>query len=328
MAKPSPIEQLDLAIAAILTRREAEPPSLPARLRGLAQIAADLRDLPRADFKIRLKADLQRRTAMSARTSPEKAIKLARGMFHTITPYLSAVRGLEAVEFVKKAFGAEELFRAQGGAGGYHCELRLADSMLMMGGGGTYQGPDHPAAIELAVPNADSAYESAIQAGAVSIYAPVDQPYGDREAGVTDVCGNRWYLSTRRVSEHSPEGAPALTPSFAIEGAAKFIEFLKSAFGATVAFRHDGPGGAVLYAKLRVGNSFVSIGEVHDVHTALRSALYMYVDDADAVYKAAIDAGATSMYPVADQPYGDRLGGVTDPFGHEWYISTNIRPVE
>src|SRR5271169_4301147 len=218
MAKPSPIEQLDLAVAAILARRDAELASLPARLRELAMIAADLREMPRANFKSRLKAELQRSAAMSTGTSPEKSIKLVRGMFHTVTPYLAAVRGLEVVEFVKQAFGAEELFRAQGGAGGYHVEVRLADSMLMMGGGGTYQGPDNPCAIILNVPDADSAYASAMNAGATSIYPPVDQHWGDRDAGVKDVSGNHWYLTTRRVSAHSPEGMPAVTTGFTVQG--------------------------------------------------------------------------------------------------------------
>jgi PhnB protein len=55
--------------------------------------------------------------------------------------------------------------------------------------------------------------------------------------------------------------------------------------------------------------------------------LYMYVDDAEAVYQRALDAGATSDYPVAEQPYGDRVGGVTDPFGHQWVIATNVKPM-
>lgn len=264
---------------------------------------------------------------MSTGTNPVKTVKLVRGMFHTVTPYLSAVRGLEAVEFVKRAFGAEELFRAQGGAGGYHVELRLADSMLMMGGGGTYKGPDNPAAMILTVPDADTAYKSAMSAGAVSIYEPVTQHYGDREAGVKDVCGNVWYLTSRRASEHFPEGIPTVTPAFTVKGAGKFIEFLESAFGATKTFRADGPDGALRFAMLRVGSSFVSIGEAHGEFQPLPSAMYMYVDDADAVYKSALEAGATSMYPCADQPYGDRVGGVTDPSGHVWYIATNVKPV-
>jgi PhnB protein len=327
MAKPSPVEQLDLAVAALLARREAELASLPVRLRELAAIAADLREMPRANFKARLKADLQRRAPMSTGTSPAKTIPLVRGMFHTVTPYLAAVRGLEAVEFVKKAFGAEELFRAQGGAGGYHVELRLGDSMLMMGGGGTYQGPDNPAGIMLTLPDADSAYKSAMSAGAISLYEPEDKPYGDREAGVKDVCGNMWYLISRRVSEHAPEDMPTVTPGFSVTDAGKFVEFLKSAFGATEAFRSDEPDGTLKHARLRIGNSVVTVGQAHGQFQPMASSMYMYVDDADAVYNRALEAGATSVFPVADQPYGDRLGGVTDPFGHQWYISTNLRPV-
>lgn len=265
---------------------------------------------------------------MSTGTSQSKTIKLVRGMFHTVTPYLSAVRGLEAVEFVKKAFGAEELFRAQGGAGGYHVELRLADSMLMMGGGGTYKGPDNPAGILLTVPDADAAYKSAMSAGAVSLYEPEDKPYGDREAGVKDVCGNMWYLISRRVSEHAPEDMPTVAPGFSVTDAGKFVEFLKSAFGATEAFRHDEPDGTVRHARLRIGNSIVTVGQAHGEFQPMPSAMYMYVDDSDAVYKRAIEAGATSVFPVSDQGYGDRLGGVTDPFGHQWYISTNLKPVK
>ena len=264
---------------------------------------------------------------MSTGTSPEKTIKLVRGLFHTVTPYLAAARGLEVVEFIKQAFGAEELFRAKGGAGGYHVELRLADSMLMAGGGGEFKGPDSPAGILLTVPDADSAYESAMRAGAASMYAPVDKPYGDREAGVRDIVGNEWYLVTRRVSEHSPKDTPAISPGFSVKGGAKFIEFLESAFGATEAFRHDNPDGTFRHARLRIGNSLVTIGEAHGEFQPKPSMLYMYVDDADAVYQRALAAGATSLYPVAEQSYGDRVGGVTDPFGHQWFIATNVKPI-
>jgi PhnB protein len=327
MAKPSPIEQLDLAVAAVLSRRDAELASLPARLRELAMIAADLREMPRTNFKARLKANLQRSAAMSTGTSPEKSAKLVRGMFHTVTPYLTGVRALEVVEFVKQAFGGEELFRAQGGAGGYHCEVRLADSMLMIGGGGSYQGSDNPISILLTVPDADSAYESAMRAGAISIYPPDDKPYGDREAGVKDVLGNMWYLTTRRVSAHAPEDMPAVTPGFMVNDVVKFVEFLKSAFDATEAFLSRSPDGKIVHARMRVGNTILTIGEARSEYPALPSMVYMYVDDADAVYNRALEAGATSLYPVAQQPYGDRVGGVTDPFGHQWFIATNVKPM-
>jgi PhnB protein len=308
-------------------RTDAGLTSLPTHLRELALIAADLREMPRANFKARLKADLQRRAAMSTGSSPAKKVPLVRGMFHTVTPYLAGVRGLEVVEFVKHAFGAEELFRAQGGAGGYHCEVRLEDSMLMIGGGGTYRGPDNPISILLAVPDADSAYESAIRHGATSIYPPRNEPWGDRSAGVKDVLGNQWFINTRRVSAHSPEDMPAITPGFNVVDVPNFMEFLKTAFYATEAFRSEGPDGTIRHLRMRVGNTILSIGSARDEYQPLPSMLYMYVDDADVVYQRAIDAGATSLYPVADQPYGDRVGGVTDPFGHQWFIATNVKPM-
>jgi len=123
-------------------------------------------------------------------------VKPIREGFHTVTPYLTVREAAELVDFVKQAFGATELFRSTGSAGGLHVEVRIGDSMFMIGGGGTWSGEPMPAAIYLYMDDVDVIYERTLKAGATSIMEPADQPYGDRLAGVKDAFGNVWYIST------------------------------------------------------------------------------------------------------------------------------------
>jgi PhnB protein len=123
-------------------------------------------------------------------------VKPVREGFHTITPYLMVREAAQLVDFVKQAFDATELFRTTGSAGGLHVEVRIGDSMVMIGGGGTWNGEPMPAAIYLYMDGVDTVYKRALQAGATSISEPADQPYGDRLAGVKDSFGNVWYIST------------------------------------------------------------------------------------------------------------------------------------
>lgn len=116
--------------------------------------------------------------------------------FHTVTPYLIVQEAAQLIEFVKQAFEATETFRGTGSAGGIHAEVKIGDSMVMIGGGGAWRGEAIPAALHLYVNNVDSVYQRALQVGATSITEPADQPYGDRMAGVKDSFGNVWYLAT------------------------------------------------------------------------------------------------------------------------------------
>ncbi len=99
-------------------------------------------------------------------------------------------------DIVKEAFTATELFRGTGSAGGIHAEVRIGDSMVMIGGAGTWNGEPMPAAIYLYMDDVDAVYKRALQAGAASLSEPADQPYGDRVAGVKDSFGNVWYIAT------------------------------------------------------------------------------------------------------------------------------------
>ena len=116
--------------------------------------------------------------------------------YHTVTPYLMVKEASQLIDFVKQAFGAVETFRTTVSAGGIHAEVRIGDSMIMIGGGGTWQGKPMPAAIYLYVNDTDAVYKQALQAGATSLSEPEDQPYGDRTAGVNDSFGNIWYIAT------------------------------------------------------------------------------------------------------------------------------------
>jgi len=119
-------------------------------------------------------------------------IKPVREGFHTVTPYLMVREADKLVDFVRQAFGGVETYRTTGSAGGTHIEVRVGDSMVMIGGAST--GEPMPAAIYLYMINIDEVYRKALQAGATSILEPSDQPDGERRAGVKDAFGNQWYI--------------------------------------------------------------------------------------------------------------------------------------
>lgn len=318
MSNVSLIEQLDGAVEAIIADRDAPLPSVDASVADLLRVAVELRDLPREDFRERLRADLERRASRTAAVNP------IREGFHTITPYLIVHGAAELIDFVKEAFGAEEYYRGAGSAGGIHAEVKIGDSMVMIGGGAALQRPAMPTGIHLYVKDADAVYERAVQAGASSLYAPVDQEYGDREAGVKDLSGNHWYIATRKATGHKPEELRTVTPFLHPRGAERMIDFLKQAFGAEELSRAQSPDGVIHYAEVKIGSSMIEMGEAHGEWQPMATTFYLYVEDVDAWYRRAVAAGAASESEPADQPYGDRVAGVSDPFDNVWYIATRI----
>ena len=135
--------------------------------------------------------------------------------------------------------------------------------------------------------------------------------------------------------EPIPEGYHSVTPYLTISGAAQAIEFYKKAFGATELMRMPAPGGKIGHAELKIGNSVIMLAD-ESPEAGNRSpqslggtpvSILIYVEDVDAVFKRAVAAGAKVVREVADQFYGDRSGGITDPFGHGWYIHTHIEDV-
>jgi PhnB protein len=132
-----------------------------------------------------------------------------------------------------------------------------------------------------------------------------------------------------------PDGSNSITPYLYVNGAGRAIDFYKRAFGATDVFRLDGPDGKVGHAELQVGSSRIMLADenpamgIKGPQTIGGTAvgLLLYVEDVDAVFNRAVKEGATVVRPLADQFYGDRTGGVLDPFGHSWYIATHKEDV-
>jgi len=125
---------------------------------------------------------------------------------------------------------------------------------------------------------------------------------------------------------HIPEGFHSLVPICVIKDAAKAIDFYKKVFSAEEKARYGGPDGVVMHAELKLGDSVLMLGEAVGAPVANLHAC-LYVTDCDAVFKKAVDAGATVKRPLTDQFYGDRSGTVTDPFGNEWTVSTHKEDV-
>jgi len=120
-----------------------------------------------------------------------------------------------------------------------------------------------------------------------------------------------------------------------VNDGARAIEFYKKAFGATELFRMAGPDGKIGHAEIKIGDSPIMLADEVPAmgHRSPQSlggspvSILLYVEDVDAVFNQAVAAGAKVARPVADQFYGDRTGGVTDPFGHAWYIATHKEDV-
>jgi len=124
-----------------------------------------------------------------------------------------------------------------------------------------------------------------------------------------------------------PEGYHSVTPYLVVTGADKLIAFMQKAFGATVNFKLEGPDGKIGHAEMQVGDSRIMLGEAKKAWKPMPTGIYLYVKDSDAVYKKALEAGAESVMEVANQFYGDRHGGVRDPSGNLWWISTRVEDV-
>lgn len=133
-----------------------------------------------------------------------------------------------------------------------------------------------------------------------------------------------------------PEGYHTITPYLAVDNASEAIDFYQRAFGAQENVRMDGPGGAIMHAELKVGDSMIMLSDPFPQASTkppsqlggTSVSIFAYVEKIDDVYKQAIDAGATSLMEPDDMFWGDRFGSVQDPFGHSWTIATHIEDVE
>jgi PhnB protein len=248
--------------------------------------------------------------------------------YHTVTPYIVVQDAPALIDFVRQVFGVEEAFRTATPTGGVHAEVRVGDSMLMIGGGGpglSWRGQVLPTALHVYVADTDAAYDRALKAGGVSIQAPADQPYGERSGSVKDQFGNHWYIATAKGPHYIAEGLRTVNPYLHPLRGEPVINFLKRGFGAEEQAKYASPEGVIFHARIKIGDSILELGEAQGPYQPMPSMFYLYVPNVDATYSRAMSAGAVSISEPADQSYGDRSAGVKDAFGNQWYIATHIR---
>jgi len=132
-----------------------------------------------------------------------------------------------------------------------------------------------------------------------------------------------------------PDGYSSVTPYLIFNGASDAIDFYKKAFGATEILRMPRPDGKIGHAEVKIGDSMIMLADEHPEMGALSPksiggspiTFYLYVENVDHVVEQAVAVGAKLFRPVTTQFYGDRSGGVEDPFGYKWYIATHVEDV-
>lgn len=124
-----------------------------------------------------------------------------------------------------------------------------------------------------------------------------------------------------------PDTFTAVTPYLIVRDVDKVLEFVSKAFGATEVDVNRDDSGRVMHADVTIGGAHIMMGQTDGTWPERLGSIHLYLPDADAAYQAALAAGATSIYEVTNQFYGDRSGGVEDPSGIAWWISTHVEDV-
>jgi PhnB protein len=347
------IDQLNRVVNALLAGADGKPPKVEASIEALVRVAADLRGLPREEFKTRLKSELlEGRKTMSSVAETIAAVRTVA------SPRLIFKDAAKAIEFYKQAFGARETFRFEIETGIPHAEIMIGDSVIML----TEEWPEggrfspetlgnSPVMMSLNVPDVDKFFAHAIGAGAKAVIPIADQFYGRREGTLRDPFGYLWGVSTvieempveemhRRMKgmrtgdtaskkpavNPVPRGFHTVTPYMIAPDGDAILAFAKNAFGAEETFRAMGGAGGI-HAETRIGDTMLMMGggipgKPFNAKPNT-TALHLYVEDTDAAYQKALQAGATSISEPQDHEYGERGAGVKDPFGNYWYIATH-----
>jgi PhnB protein len=132
-----------------------------------------------------------------------------------------------------------------------------------------------------------------------------------------------------------PDGYHSVQPYLHIRGAVEALDFYQKAFGATERMRMPRPDGRIGHAEIQLGDSVIMLADEHPENGIYGPkhfggsavSIMVYVEDCDSVYQQALAAGAKSLREPADQFYGDRMAGVEDPFGFQWWIGTHVKDV-
>ena len=348
---PTRIEQLNKALDT-MARNDRQVAKIGAEIEPLVRIAADLRDLPDASFRARLKSELGGKKLMATVVEPA-AVRV------TASPRLAFRDPAKAIEFYQRALGAKETFRFQVGDSIPHAELMIGDSPIDVTGewpeGGRFSAETlghSPISISIQVPDVDAFAQHAVAEGMKMVREPNDQFYGHRDATLEDPFGYSWAVFTvkeemsveemhRRmkgmpqgpeggeVSEKTgvspvPRGFRMVTPYLVAADGLALLEFTKEGFGAEEMERVVMPTG--VHAEVLVGDTMLMLGGglpgKEFPGTLQPNALHMYVEDADEVTRKAVAAGATLVDEPRDQEYGERSSTIRDKAGNFWYIAT------
>ena len=324
MAERDLIQQLDQAISAMLVNSNVGRIGL--EVTELMRVAQFVRELPDQDFRTRLKQDLMKeKNTMTPTMTPTTTAAFKPEGFRSLTPYLLAPSSAGLLNFMKDVFGATEIMQVPRPDGSImHAEVMVGDSVIEMGENPPQPYGARPTPLHVYVPDVDAMYARALAAGATSLGDVVDHEYGERSGSVRDASGNHWYIATAHGQHHIPAGLHSVNLALLPRGAAEFIEFLKRAFGAEEAMRHEVEG-VIVHARMKIGDAVLEMGEAHGKWQPMPCAIHLYVPDTDAVFRQALAAGATSVTAPMDAPYGDRTATVNDPQGNQWYIATRLQ---
>jgi PhnB protein len=354
------VEQLNRAVEGMLARSDGRLGKVDVSIEPLVRMAAELRNLPSASFKARLKSELEGKKRMSTVLEPPKTSEPYKGVRNAATPNLVFRNTAKAIEFYTKALGAKETFRFEIGGQIPHAEIVIGDSTINLADewaeGGRFSAETRgfsPVSMSIQVDNADRFVEHAVEAGMKIIRPVTNQFYGIRDATLTDPFGYSWNI--RQVIEELsveemhhrhgklrvgpeggqmrkeptgvssvPRGFRMVTPYLVAADGLAQLEFVKQAFGAEETERVVMPTG--VHAEARFGDSVLMMGGgvagKKFPGTLQPQALHVYVEDSDAVYQKALAAGAVSIDEPRDQDYGERSATIQDPAGNFWYIAT------
>ena len=351
--RQNPVEQLNKTLDAMLARNDARVGKVAAEIEPLVRIAADLRNLPSASFKARLKSKLGGKKRMSTVAEAVTAVRV------TAAPRLAFRDPAGAIEFYTRALGAKETFRFQVGDSIPHAELMIGDSAINVTGewpeGSRFSAEtlgNSPISISVCVPDVDAFAKHAAREGMTIVREPKDQFYGHRDATLQDPFGYTWDVFTvkeamsaeemhRRMRgmmrgpedgemkqksavEPVPRGFRMVTPYLVAADGLALLEFTKQALGAEEQMRAMTPSG--VHAEVQIGDTRLMMGgglSGKKFPGPLQpNALHIYVEDTDAVTRRSVEAGATLIDEPRDQEYGERSSTVRDQAGNYWYIAT------
>src|SRR6202050_5553673 len=351
------IEQWNRAVDVLLVQADGKLPKLETNVEPLVRLAADLRGLPREEFKTRLKSELvEGRKFMSTVAEPVAAVQTVA------TPRLTFKDAAKAIEFYKHAFGAKEVMRFETETGIPHAQITIGDSSIILSEewpeGGRFSAETlgaSPVQLSLGVEDVDSFAKRAVDAGLKVILLIRDQFYGRREGSFVDPFGYTWNISTvkeemsveemhRRMKglttgpeggrmsvkdeqvKPVPPGFHTVTPYMIAADGDAILAFAKNVFGAEQVLRVIGGAGGI-HGETRIGGTMLMMGGGIPGKPfsgkANATAVHIYVEVPEGAYQKALQAGATSISEPQDHEYGEHGASVKDPFGNLWYIATH-----